>query len=187
MVARALNGSVSTYPLPGSPAGSPNGTQTAQIGDLFGAMAKVEGKILGFATSDFALSLSTLNPSNFANGSRSWGNFSRSFELPYLGILPAGTYTSRLYGAYRYRSFNGSLGYQDVYSAVGASLENTGKLNPWGPINNNYFWRASFGNYQGTTFSSNSPSGTSISTTIGDSTRASFYGAVNSKIGRAHV
>ena len=114
MVARALNGSVSTYPLPGSPAGSPNGTQTAQIGDLFGAMAKVEGKILGFATSDFALSLSTLNPSNFANGTRSWGDFSRSFQLPYLGILPAGTYTSRLYGAYRYRSFNGSLGYQDV-------------------------------------------------------------------------
>jgi hypothetical protein len=182
MVARALNGSVSTYPLPGSPAGAPNGTQTAQIGDLFGAMAKVEGKILGFATSDFALSLSTLNPSNFANGTRSWGDFSRSFQLPYLGILPAGTYTTRLYGAYRYRSFNGSLGYQDVYSAVGASLENTGKLNPLGPISNNYFWRASFGNYQGTTFTSNSPTGTTISQTIGDSTRASFYGAINSSV-----
>ncbi len=182
MVARALNGSVSTYPLPGSPAGAPNGTQTAQIGDLFGAMAKVEGKIFGFATSDFAVSLSTLNPSNFANGTRSWGDFSRSFQLPYLGILPAGTYTTRLYGAYRYRSFNGSLGYQDVYSAVGASLENTGQMNPLGPISNNYFWRASFGNYQGTTFSSNSPTGTSISQTIGDSTRASFYGAINSSL-----
>jgi len=182
MVARALNGSVSTYPLPGSPAGAPKGTQTAQIGDLFGAMAKVEGKILGFATSDFALSLSTLNPSNFANGTRSWGDFSRSFKLPYLGILPAGTYTSRLYGAYRYRTFNGSLGYQDVYSAVGASLENTGQLKPWGPINNNYFWRASFGNYQGTTFTSNSPTGTTISQTINDSTRASFYGAINSSL-----
>ena len=182
MVARALNGSVSTYPLPGSPAGAPNGTQTAQIGDLFGAMAKVEGKILGFATSNFAASLSTLNPSNFANGTRTWGDFSRSFQLPYLGILPAGTYTSRVYGAYRYRSFNGSLGYQDVYSAVGASLENTGKLKPWGPINHTYFWRGSFGNYQGTTFSSNSPTGTTISQTIGDSTRASFYGAVNSSL-----
>ena len=182
MVARALNGSVSTYPLPGSPAGAPNGTQTAQIGDLFGAMAKVEGKILGFATSNFAASLSTLNPSNFANGTRTWGDFSRSFQLPYLGILPAGTYTSRVYGAYRYRSFNGSLGYQDVYSAVGASLENTGKLKPWGPINHTYFWRGSFGNYQGTTFTSNSPTGTTISQTIGDSTRASFYGAVNSSL-----
>ena len=182
MVARALNGSVSTYPLPGSPAGAPNGTQPAQIGDLFGAMAKVQGKILGFATSDFAVSLSTLNPSNFANGTRTWGDFSRSFQLPYLGILPAGTYTSRIYGAYRYRSFNGSLGYQDVYSAVGTSLENTGNLKPWGPINTNYFWRASFGNYQGTTFNTNSPSGTSISQTIGDSTRASFYGALRSSL-----
>jgi len=182
MVARALNGSVSTYPLPGSPAGAPNGTQTAQIGDLFGAMAKVEGKILGFATSNFAASLSTLNPSNFANGTRTWGDFSRSFQLPYLGILPAGTYTSRIYGAYRYRSFNGSLGYQDVYSAVGASLENTGKLKPWGAISHTYFWRGSFGNYQGTTFTSNSPADTTISQTIGDSTRASFYGAINSSL-----
>jgi hypothetical protein len=182
MVARALNGSVSTYPLPGSPVGAPNATQPAQIGDLFGAMAKVEGKIFGFATSDFSVSLSTLNPSNFANGTRSWGDFSRSFQLPNLGILPASTYTTRLYGAYRYRSFNGSLGYQDVYSAVGASLENTGKLKPLGAISNNYFWRASFGNYQGTTFSSNSPTGTTIAQTIGDSTRASFYGAINSSV-----
>ena len=183
MVARALNGSVSTYPLPGSPAGAPNGTQPAQIGDLFGAMAKVEGKIFGFATSDFAVSLSTLNPSNFANGTRSWGDFSRSFRLPALWILPAGTYTSRFYGAYRYRSFNGSLGYQDVYSAVGASLENSGPLKPLGRINSNYFWRASFGNYQGNTFSDpNSTTSTNVSETVGDATRASFYGAFNSSV-----
>jgi len=176
MVARALNGSVSTYPLPGSPAGAPNGTQIAQIGDLFGAMAKVEGKILGFATSDLAVSLSTLNPSNFANGTRSWGDLSRSFQLPNFGLLPASTYTSRLYGAYRYRSFNGSLGYQDVYSAVGASLENKGKLHPWGTIQHNYFWRASLGSYQGNAFSGS----TSISEAIINNSRIGFYGAFNS-------
>jgi hypothetical protein len=180
MVARALNGSVSTYPLPGSSAGAANGTQTAQIGDLFGGMAKIEGKILGFATSNLAASFSTLNPSNFANGTRTWGDFSRSFQLPHLGFLAAGTYTSRIYGAYRYRSFNGSLGYQDVYSAIGASLENIGKLRSLGAIKNSYFWRASFGNYQGNTFS-NSDS-TSISQSIADNTRAGFYGAINSSL-----
>ena len=180
MVARALNGSVSTYPSPGASAGSPNITQTAQIGDLFGAFAKVEGSIFGFATSDFAVSLSTLNPNNFANGTRSWGDFSRTLKLPNLGILPAGEYTSRFYGAYRYRSFNGSLGYQDVYSAVGASLEKSGPLKPWGKLTSRYFWRASFGNYQGNQF--NTSNNTSVSSIIGDTTRTSFYGAVNNSI-----
>jgi len=180
MVARALNGSVSTYPLPGSPVGAPNGTQTAQIGDLFGAFAKVEGSILGFAASDFAVSLSTLNPNNFANGTRSWGDFSRSLKLPNLGILPAGNYTSRIYGAYRYRSFNGSLGYQDVYSAIGASIEKSGPLKPWGKLTSNYFWRASFGNYQGNSF--NTSNDTSVSSVIDNTTRASFYGAFNNSI-----
>ena len=180
MVARALNGSVSTYPLPGSTEGAPNSTQTAQIGDLFGAFAKVEGSLFGFAASDFALSLSTLNPSNFANGTRSWGDFSRTLKLPNLGILPAGEYTSRIYGAYRYRSFNGSLGYQDVYSAIGASLEKAGPLKPWGKLTSNYFWRASFGNYQGSTF--NSSNNTAVSSIIGNATRASFYGAFNNSM-----
>ena len=178
MVARALNGSVSTYPLPGSPAGAPNGTQPAQIGDLFGGTAKLQGTILGFATSDFTVSLSTLNPSNFANGTRTWGDFSRSFRLPSLVVLPAGTYISRIYGAYRYRTYNGSLGYQDVYSAVGTSLENTGALKPWGKVTNNYFWRASFGNYQGNTFNSSN----TVAQTLTNSTRASFYGAFNSSL-----
>ena len=171
MVARALNGEVNSYPLPGDPAGGPNGSQPAQIGDLFGALVKLEGSLFGYSTSDFTLSLSTLNPQNMANGTRSWGDFSRQIDLPKLGIIPAGTYTTRLFGAYRYKTYNGSLGQQDVYSALGASLERKGDLKPWGKITHNYFWRGAFGNFQGNDFDTS---------TIVDNTRGSFFGAVNS-------
>jgi hypothetical protein len=72
------------------------------------------------------------------------------------------------------------LGYQDVYSAIGASLEKAGPLKPWGKLTSNYFWRASFGNYQGSTF--NSSNNTAVSSIIGNATRASFYGAFNNSM-----
>ena len=173
MVARALNGQVNSFVLPGDPIGGPNGSQPAQIGDLFGALIKLEGSVFGYSTSDFTVSLPTLNPQNMANGTRSWGDFSRQIFIPKLGFIPGGTYTTRLFGAYRYKTYNGSLGQQDVYSALGASIERQGDLKPWGKINHNYYWRAAFGNFQGTEFDTSN---------LIDSTRGSFYGAVNSSL-----
>ena len=173
MVARALNGNVNSFVLPGDPIGGPTGSQPAQIGDLFGALIKLEGSVFGYSTSDFTLSLPTLNPQNMANGTRSWGDFSKQIFLPKFGIIPAGTYTTRLFGAYRYKTYNGSLGQQDVYSALGASIERQGDLNPWWQIKHNYYWRAAFGNFQGTSFGESS---------LIDSNRGSFFGAVNSSL-----
>ncbi len=173
MVARALNGQVNSFVLPGDPIGGPTGSQPAEIGDLFGALIKLKGSIFGYSTSDFTVSLPTLNPQNIANGTRSWGDFSREIFIPKLGFIGGGTYTTRLFGAYRYKTYNGSLGQQDVYSALGASLEKKGELRPWGKINHNYYWRAAFGNFQGTEFETSN---------LIDSTRGSFYGAVNSSL-----
>ncbi|QNG28882.1 DUF3769 domain-containing protein [Synechococcus sp. LTW-R] len=173
MVARALNGNVNSFVLPGDPIGGPTGSQPAQIGDLFGALIKLEGSVFGYSTSDFTLSLPTLNPQNMANGTRSWGDFSRQIFIPKLGIIPAGTYTTRLFGAYRYKTYNGSLGQQDVYSALGASIERQGDLNPWWQVKHNYYWRAAFGNFQGNSFGESN---------LIDSTRGSFFGAVNSSL-----
>ena len=173
MVARALNGQVNSFVLPGDPVGGPTGSQPAQIGDLFGALIKLKGSVFGYSTSDFTVSLPTLNPQNMANGTRSWGDFSREIYLPKIGFIPGGTYTTRLFGAYRYKTYNGSLGQQDVYSAIGASIEKQGALKPWGKINHNYYWRAAFGNFQGNDFQTSN---------IIDNTRGSFYGAVNSSL-----
>jgi hypothetical protein len=158
---------VSSYPLPGQSAGDPPSSQSAKIGDLFGLLARYKGELGGFNI-DATGNLSTFDPSNLANGTRSWGNINRLVRLPLLGETIA-----RGFGAYRYRVWNGSLGEQDVYSALGASLEQERQLPNLGSISNQVFWRAGFGNFQGNEFTS---------TSLTDLWRASFYGSVNSRL-----
>ena len=167
MVRRALDGTTSSYVLPGKPVGSSAKSQPTRIGDLFGLLAQFDTRVLGLNV-DLVGDFSTFDPSNFANGTRSWGDISRSFNLPVLGKT-----TARGFGAYRYRVWNGSLGEQDVYSALGASLEQTRDLPNLGNISNRMFWRAGFGNFQGTEFTS---------TNLADLWRASVYGSINSRL-----
>jgi len=146
MVQRAINGFTNNYPLPGQSAGDPASSQPNTAGDLFGLVAKVRTPIAGFS-SESNLEISTFNPANIANGTRSWGDMARTVKLPLLGES-----TLRLFGAYRYRTWNGSLGEQDVYSAYGVSLDDSGTLPNWGSFSSNYFWRIGVGNYQGNEF-----------------------------------
>ena len=167
MVQRALSGSTSSYVLPGQPAGNAPSSQPTQIGDLFGLVARLQGPLLGF-NSDITLNASTLNPSNFANGTRSWGELNRPISLPLLGEV-----TSRFYGAYRYRIWNGSLGEQNIYSAIGLSLEQTKALPNLGPISNSYYARIGYGTFSGNLFGS---------TTIASFSRSSLFASLNSSL-----
>ena len=145
MLERAINGVTDSYPLPGSPPGSAGVAQNVQTGDLFGLLARWQDNRWGFK-SNATLDMSTFNTDNFASGTRSWGDIARAVKLPLLGDA-----TARLFGAYRYRAWNGSLGEQDVYSAYGVSLEDQGTLPTWGKISNIFFWRVGLGNYQACT------------------------------------
>ena len=167
MAQRALNGSTTSYVLPGQPAGDAPSSQPTRIGDLFGVVAKLRGPLLGF-NSDVTLNASTLDPSNFANGTRSWGELNRPITLPLLGEI-----TTRLFGAYRYRIWNGSLGEQDIYSAVGISLDQTKDLPNLGAIRNNYYARIAYGTFQGNLFQS---------TTTGSFSRSSLFASLNSSL-----
>ena len=167
MVRRALDGVTSSYVLPGQPAGASASSQPARIGDLFGLLARVDSKLLGFDVSAIA-DISTFDPSNFANGTRSWGDIQRNIDLPLLGSA-----TARGFAAYRYKVWNGSLGQQDVYSAIGVSLEQKLVLPNWGHLSNQLFWRAGFGQYQGTDFAS---------TNLADLWRANLFASLNSHI-----
>lgn len=167
MVRRALDGVTSSYVLPGKPIGSSPQSQPARIGDLFGMLARFDSRLLGFNV-DVVGDFSTFDPSNFANGTRSWGDISRSFQLPVIGRT-----TARGFAAYRYRVWNGSLGEQDVYSAVGVSLEQNRDLPNLGSITNRMFWRAGIGNFQGTEFTS---------VNLADLWRGSVYGSINSRL-----
>lgn len=164
MVRRALDGSTDTYVLPGESAGDPPSPQPTRIGDVFGLFATVQTPFLGM-TANATLDASTFDPSNFANGTRAWGDMSRNVRLPVLGDLNA-----RLFAAYRYRVWNGSLGEQDIYSAVGGLLEKQATLPLWGKLSSNYLLRIGAGNFQGTDFST---------TNLSDLWRANVYGTLN--------
>jgi hypothetical protein len=148
LLQRAIAGTTDSYPLPGQSAGAPGSEQNTSPGDLFGLVARLQAPLLGFQA-DANLDISSFNPKNIANATRSWGDLSRPLLLPLLGESKI-----RAFGAYRYRVWNGSLGEQDVYSAYGISLEGTGNLRPWGSLTSNYFWRTGLGNYQGNSFDS---------------------------------
>ena len=111
--------------------------------------------------------ISSFKPQNFANGSRYWGTFENDFELPWIGDV-----TARLFGAYRYRTWNGSLGETNVYSALGGFIEQR-KAFELGKLSNSYIWRIGVGNYQADSFTS---------TNLTETLRANFYGSINSSL-----
>jgi len=167
MVRRALDGTTDSYILPGQSAGDPPSSQPTRIGDLFGLLARLESTALGFKV-DATADISTFDPSNFANGTRSWGNVSRELRLPWIGST-----TARGFAAYRYRVWNGSLGEEDVYSAVGVSLEQAQSLPNWGRLSNQLYWRAGIGNFQADEFQS---------TNLAELWRGSFFASLNSQL-----
>jgi hypothetical protein len=75
---------------------------------------------------------------------------SRDLQLPWLGNTDL-----RLFGAYRFRTWNGTLGEQDVYSAFGGFLERKDSLPNWGRLSSSYLWRVGIGNYQSDEFDTN--------------------------------
>ena len=164
LVQRAYDGETNSYPAPGTPAESAKVSQLTSISDLFGLRAELKGQSWGWGTRLDA-DITTFNPQNFANGNRYWASAENSYELPWLGEV-----TSRLFGAYRYRIWNGSLGETDVYSAVGGLIEKKGDFK-LGKLGNSYLWRIGVGNYQAVSF---------INNNLTDNLRANFYGSINS-------
>jgi hypothetical protein len=148
LVQRAYTDETDSYPLPGQPQGYPAVKQPAQTGDLFGLEVNLNQPIGRW---DLAanLDISTFNPDNIADGTRSFGDLKVPVTLPLLGET-----TARLFGAYRFRTWNGSLGEENVYAAGGISLEDTGLLPNWGRLSSNYFWRTGVGNFKANVFDS---------------------------------
>ncbi|MCX5966383.1 MAG: DUF3769 domain-containing protein [Cyanobacteria bacterium] len=161
---RAINGSTEVYPLPGQPVQSAGVYQPATSSDLFGLDAKLSGQLLGF-NSSARVELSTFNPENIPDGTRSWAEMARNISVPLLGDA-----TARLFGAYRFRTWNGTLGEQDVYTAYGLSFDDTSTLPTWGRLSSNYYWRAGIGNYQSNPYQS---------TNLSDLWRANAIGSLN--------
>ena len=164
LVQRAVDGTTKSYVKSGSSIDSKKVSQPTTAGDLFGLEAEFTSELWGW-TAEANADISTFNPDNIANGSRFWGELKKTIDLPWLGDVKA-----RLFSAYRYKAYNGSLGETDVYSAFGSFLEKRGGFSS-GKLSNNFIWRIGAGNYQAEEFKSEN---------LADLWRANFYGSLNS-------
>ena len=164
LVQRAVDGTTKSYVKPGSSIDSGKVSQPTTAGDLFGLEAEFTSELWGW-TAEANADISTFNPDNIANGSRFWGELKKTIDLPWLGDVKA-----RLFSAYRYKAYNGSLGETDVYSAFGSFLEKRGGFSA-GKLSNDFIWRIGAGNYQAEEFKSEN---------LADLWRANFYGSLNS-------
>ncbi len=172
MLKRAFEGTTNSYPAPSASAGSGTVSQSNTVGDLFGALALLEGSFGNgrfYARAD----VSSFSDKNLSNATRVVAEILEPLKLPFLG-----TPLARLFGAYRFRTWNGSLGEQDIYSAYGVSLEKQASLPTLGKLQSSYFWRAGVGNYQSNDF----VSGNNESNNFADLWRANFYGAIRANL-----
>ena len=169
MAQRALEGRTSSYVLPGESLASPTAEQGATFGDMFGLLAALNLP-MGWASLEADASLSTFNPENFRSGTRSTTRLSAPLGLP--GHDSA---SAALFGSYRERIYNGSLGLQTVVYSYGANLAGTAVFNrpkaegegasakqPIATQNKGPFftpvtlnWAAQSGNYQATLYQTN--------------------------------
>ena len=155
-VQRAIEGRTSSYVLPGQSLANPTSEQTAKLADMFGLLAALNLP-MGWLSLNAEASLSTLNPDNFRSGTRSTSRLTAPINLP--GHTSA---NADLFGSYRERIYNGSLGLQTVVYSYGANLAGNVVLNkpkaqgvarkaPFiAPVNLN--WAAQSGAYEAALF-----------------------------------
>jgi hypothetical protein len=160
MLQRALQGRSESYTAPGKSLAGPRVNQDLRAGDLFGLVG-----VLDLPFDRFRLqadtSLSSLSPQNLAAGTRSIVKLGTP-----LGLAGHTSSQGQLFGSYRERVYNGSLGLQTVVYSYGGQLEGSLRFNPdpsdpasdgrrtpyFGPLGLD--WRAEGGNYQATLFES---------------------------------
>ena len=116
LIERAINGESSSFIAPGASLNSGNVTQPITAADAFGLLAKLQLPINRFNLSS-DLSLATLNPDHLPSGTRNKTQLTTPIQLP--GHSGA---TTGIFGIYRERTYNGSLGLQNVIYAYGADI-----------------------------------------------------------------
>ena len=116
--------------------------------DLFGLDAKLRGRYGNYKLNGDA-DISSFDPADILNSSRYWGSFGRDIDMGGLGVL-----TTNLFGAYRYRTWNGSLGETDINAAYGVYAQTKGSWST-GEVDHDYLIRGAIGNYDADRFNSN--------------------------------
>ncbi len=141
LIQRAAIDKTNSYISNGSSVTSDKVSSSINFSDLFGMRAKLRGQVQDW---DVRLdsNISTFNLDRFANGSRYWGSLKKPFKAPLINSAEA-----TIFGAYRYKTWNGSIGETDIYTAYGSYVEKKDEWE-WGKVSNKYTLRFGAGNYQ---------------------------------------
>ena len=125
-----------------------DGGSDVDPGDLFGLEAKLVGRYDNMKVRAEA-DISSFSGDDFLDNSRYWGSIERNFELGALGEV-----TTNLFGTYRYRTWNGSLGDTDIQAAYGVYGEKKGEFEQ-GNTRHRFLVRGAMGDYYAERFDSN--------------------------------
>ncbi len=123
LIQRAINGKTNSYISPGSSVTSANVSNQAKFSDLYGMKAKLKGKTFN-KDLELRANISTFNATRIADGSRFYGRIRDQFNFSNIEDINA-----TLFAAYRFKSWNGSLGRSDIYTAYGGFLDKQYKWN----------------------------------------------------------
>ena len=115
--------------------------------DLFGLDAKLRGRYGNYKLNGDA-DINSFDPADILSSSRYWGSFGRDIDMGGLGVL-----TTNLFGAYRYRTWNGSLGETDINAAYGVYAQTKGSWST-GEVDHDYLIRGAIGDYDADRFNS---------------------------------
>ena len=110
------------------------------LGDIFGLEAKLTSRVGGYRLNSEA-DISSFDGDSFLDNSRYWVDLGRNVDLGFLGEVQ-----TKLFGAYRYRTWNGSLGETDIQAAYGMYGEKSGEWSQ-GDIEHRYLVRGAVGDY----------------------------------------
>ena len=122
-----------------------SGRSPDAAGDLFGLEAKLLGRYDNIRLEADA-DISSFSGVDFLDNSRYWGSLGRSFNLGRFGEVKAS-----LFGAHRYRTWNGSLGSTDIQSAYGLYGEQRGTWEA-GDSRHDFLLRGAVGDYNSERF-----------------------------------
>ena len=145
-IQRAIMGRSNSYvSKSASPISDPVVTNT-NLSDLFGLKANLEGGIKSWKI-EFSPEITTFDNERFDNGYRYTGSISKNIDFNKIKEVNTSFYT-----AYRYKSWNGSLGKSDIYYSTGILLDKDGEYKNK-KTTHQYNFKIGTGHYEAEAFS----------------------------------
>ena len=140
LLQRTLKGKTNSFVQKDSSLNSPRVERNISLSDYFALSSSIRGKIKNWDL-NITKELNSLDLEKFANSFRTRGELSKEINLFNFNIV------NRIFGAYRERIWNGSIGESEIYNAYGLQLD---KRNSWkdGSVEKNQIISFGLGNYK---------------------------------------